>query len=859
MSGVPSTASDVDVDLGRLFAGLAARWKRVVLVALAVTALALGFAAVATPLYKAETRILIETRESVFTRPDSNGENERPLLDEEGIASQVEVMLSTDILKTVAAKLDLSRLPEFDDAADMSTLSRLLVIAGLKADPNEVPPEERVLKNFREKLSIYRVEKSRVIVIEMSSEDPKLAASIPNALADAYIAVQGAAKLQSNSEATDWLAPEIDSLSKRVKEAEQKVANFRAQSDLLIGQNNSVLATQQLSELSSELSRVRASRGAAEANAESVRAVLKSGGSLDALPDVMSSVLIQRLRERQVQLKADIADLSTTLLENHPRIRALRSQLADLDRQIRTEAENILKGLGAEARTAQMREQQLVADLNALKAESARAGEEEVELRALEREANAQRQLLESYMARYREASSRGEGKYLPADARIFSRAVTPSEPYFPKALPIAGAAFVGSLLVMVILTLMQELFSGRAMRPAEGARPVAVEQVVMPADQADASERRTVAAPAVEMPEEAEETVATEAVSAKPGRPTVARAQLDEAPPLDAPSSEIDRTRGEEPAHAEPALGSAAVAVAAEPAAQPKRAAAPAAARPVPEPIRREPLPAMQLGNETFRDAWEKHKRLQADLSWLEAPAKHTPADQPPSQDDEDMKLRNPFARKPASEPAPAAQSRSRFGEVGIEGAAERLIAGGATRAIFVSPEGDEAAASAVLVAREVSDAGLRVLLLDLTASGAATLPMLDSVAYPGITNLLASEAQFTEAIHTDHYSHCHVMPVGTADPSRAMRAADRLPIIMQSLTSAYDVVVVECGPADAEGIRRLVADGTEIMVSVLEPDEQIAAAAEELKAGGYDHVMLVTPADHHSPNPPVPGRSAA
>ena len=216
---------------------------------------------------------------------------------------------------------------------------------------------------------------------------------------------------------------------------------------------------------------MRASRGAAEANADGVRAVLKSGASLDALPEVLSSTLIQRLRERQVQLKADIADLSTTLLDNHPRIRALRSQLADLDRQIRTEAENVLNALGAEANAAQLREKQLVADLNALKAESARAGEEEVELRALEREANAQRELLESYLARYREASSRSDGNYLPADARIFSRAIAPSEPYFPKPIPIAGAAFVASLLVMAIVTLLQELFSGRAMRPAAGLK----------------------------------------------------------------------------------------------------------------------------------------------------------------------------------------------------------------------------------------------------------------------------------------------------------------------------------------------------------------------------------------------------
>ena len=80
-----------------------------------------------------------------------------------------------------------------------------------------------------------------------------------------------------------------------------------------------------------------------------------------------------------------------------------------------------------------------------------------------------------------------------------------------------------------------------------------------------------------------------------------------------------------------------------------------------------------------------------------------------------------------------------------------------------------------------------------------------------------------------------------------------------MQSLTAAYDVVVVECGASDAEGIRRLVADGTEIMVSVIEPDEETAATAAALKARGYGRVMLVSPANHNTPDTPMPGRSAA
>ncbi|RJT37583.1 chain-length determining protein [Mesorhizobium waimense] len=720
---VQSAAADVDVDLRQLFASLARHWVRILVVALAVTGLAFAFASLATPHYKAQTKLLIETRESVFTRPDGTADNDKPILDEEGVASQVEVISSTDILKQVASKLSLSRLPEFDEAANMSALGRLLVIVGLKSDPNEIPPEERVLKKMREKLNVYSVEKSRVIVIEFSSEDPKLAADIPDAIADTYISVQGNAKQESNAAATDWLAPEIADLSKRVKDAEAKVADFRAQSDLLMGGNNSVLPTQQLSELSSELSKVRANRAAAEATADGVRKALQNGGSLDAVPEVLSSDLIQRLRERQVELRTNIADLSTTLLGNHPRIRALKSQLADMDGQIRNEAEKIMKGLMTQAQTAQARENQLVADVNTMKAASARAGEQQVELDALQRDANAQRQLLESYMTRYREASSRNDRNYLPVDARVFSRAVVPSEPYFPKVVPIVSAAFAGSLLLMAIATLLGELFSGRAMRPATGAQFGRIEQVAMPIARQEPLVAETRAVVSAAEQTQAEPDAATEA---------------------DAPAQE-----------AEPA--------------------------------------------------------------------------------------------------------RSTLGEVDVDKAAEKLIASGVARAIFVSPEGDEAAASAVMVAREVSDAGLRVLLLDLTASGAASRPMLDSGLFPGITDLLASEAQFSDVIHADLYSDCHVIPVGTADPARAMRAADRLPIIMQSLTTAYDLVVVECGPADAQGIGRLVGEATEVFLSMLEADDEVTQAAVKLIENGYPELTLVTPIGHETPRTPLPGRRSA
>ncbi|TPM41480.1 Wzz/FepE/Etk N-terminal domain-containing protein [Mesorhizobium sp. B2-3-4] len=761
---VQSAAADVDVDLKQLFASLGRNWLRILVFVLVVTGLAYAAASFATKHYKAQTQVEIVPRESVYTRPaSSNPDADKPILDEQGVATQVQIISSNEILKQVAQKLGLSRLSEFDETINMSSLSRVLILLGLKTDPMDVPADERVLKKMREKLNVFGVEKTRIITVEFSSEDPKLAAAIPDAIAAAYIAGQGATKRESNSAAADFLAPEIADLSKQVKDAEAKVAAYRAQSDLLMGGNNSTLATQQLAELSTELSRVRANRAAAEGTAESVRKALQNGGSLDSLPEVLSSDLIQRLRERQVELRANIADLSTTLLDNHPRIRAAKSQLADLDAQIRSEAQKIMKGLAMQADAAKARESQLVADVNTLKAASAQAGEQQVGLDALQRDAAAKRQQLELYLTNYREAASRQDRNYVPVDARIASPASVPSEPYFPKIGPIVGAAAAASLLLAAVFTLLRELFSGRAMRPARGARFEPIDEVPMPPAAHQEPDARLEPAAVNEFPKGAAEPSWPESVAQPP------------APQW--PAEPIAR---------------------AEPVAEPEPMAEPEA---VAEP-------------------------------------------------------------QPAAEPEPAREvrrPRSVLGEIDIEKAAEKLIASGAARAIFVSPEGDEAAASAILVAREVSDAGLRVLLLDLTASGAASRPMLDSGLFPGITNLLASQSQFSDVIHADLYSDCHVIPVGTADPVRAMRAADRLPIIMQSLTTAYDLVVVECGPADAQGISRLGGEATEVFLSMLEPDDEVTQAAVKLIESGYPDLTLVTPLGHEPPGTPLPGRRSA
>ena len=328
---------DVDVDIAALWAALTRAKFKIFLFVFIVAFAVLFIASTIAPKYKAETRILIELQEAQFTRVNNMGAGNLGVLDGESIESQVEVLRSTDLLNAVAQKLKLASLPEFNDAQP-SAGDQLLITMGVKQRQPALEANDRVLRAMRERLKVFRVERSRVIVISFESKNAQLSAKVPDTIADIYLEQQRAQKINSDTRATDWLGPEIESLRARVKAAEARVAQFRSKSDLLPTNNGqSTLGTQQLSELSSELSRLRANRASAQATIDAVQSTIGSGGSLSAIPSVLSSAVVQRLRDRETQLRAQLADLSTTLLNGHPRVIATRAQLRDVQTQIRAE------------------------------------------------------------------------------------------------------------------------------------------------------------------------------------------------------------------------------------------------------------------------------------------------------------------------------------------------------------------------------------------------------------------------------------------------------------------------------------------------------------------------------------------
>lgn len=464
-----------DIDLRALGTALARKRSWIIVPTVLALVASLAVVNLVTPRYKSEARILIDGRENVFLRPNSDRTEERQALDAEAVTSQVQLVLSRDLAREIIKKNKLAERPEFDPVLQgVSPLKSLAALIGIGRDPFSMTPEERVLDAYYERLQAYAVDKSRVIVIEFQSADPELAARVANSIADGYLVLQQGVRQEQAKNASQWLAGEIESLRKKVSDAEARVEDFRSKSSLFIGTNNTTLSNQQMGEVNTQLNNARSMKADAESKARLIKEMLQSGKPIEA-SEVVNSELMRRLSEQRVTLRAQLAEQSSTLLGNHPRIKELKAQLGDLDNQIRDEAAKISRSLESDARIASGRVDGLTVSLEQLKKQAASTNGQDVQLRALEREAKAQRDLLETYLAKYREANTRETIDTAPTDGRIISRAIVSNTPAYPKKLPIVLIATIATLLLSSGVVVTGELLRQTAPRAAAVFMPAAV------------------------------------------------------------------------------------------------------------------------------------------------------------------------------------------------------------------------------------------------------------------------------------------------------------------------------------------------------------------------------------------------
>jgi succinoglycan biosynthesis transport protein ExoP len=461
-----------ELDLRGLGGVLKRRQRTIIAACLTAFALSFIFVHLVSPRYQAESLVLLENQENLFTLPDRSAQAAGSALpaDAEAVGSQIQLITSRDLAVAAIKDLGLRDNPEFASSG-FGLISMLLGVSKTGADESA---ETHAVKVFEDKLSVFSPPKTRVITIQFSSKSPELAAQAANKMADLYIAEQMDAKQASAKLAADALSAQISDLRGKLAKADAEREKYRVESGLLTGANSLTITGQQLADINGELSRARTTQADAQAKASLIRDLLRAGKTAD-VPDVINNDLVRHVADERVTAQANLALESRTLLPNHPRIQALNAQLTGLDAALKAAAKQAAATLENDAKIAGQRLRNLEAVLAEQKTAAGTSNGDEVHLRSLDRIAQTYKDQLESSMAKYQEALARQMSNAIPADARIIARASEPQEPVFPKKVPIIAFATVAAFLLTAGIAVAGELLSVPAGPGApQPSRPVA-------------------------------------------------------------------------------------------------------------------------------------------------------------------------------------------------------------------------------------------------------------------------------------------------------------------------------------------------------------------------------------------------
>jgi uncharacterized protein involved in exopolysaccharide biosynthesis len=180
------------------------------------------------------------------------------------------------------------------------------------------------------------------------------------------------------------------------------------------------LVMQQLAGVNSQLIVARSERAQAEARLRQIRK-LTSGSGIEFASEVMSSDLVRQLQQQDAELTQKVSEYSSIYGAKHPKMIQVKAEIADVRGRIKREINKVVKGLKSEVDVARIRERSLEGSLEEFKQASGEQNKEYVQLRSLQREADANRALFETFLGRFKETSSTGSLQS-EADARVISK-----------------------------------------------------------------------------------------------------------------------------------------------------------------------------------------------------------------------------------------------------------------------------------------------------------------------------------------------------------------------------------------------------------------------------------------------------
>ena len=360
--------------------------------------------------YEATTAILVDNRDEQSLSGTLPSARERTGF----MQTQVDILQSQNVAKRVVDELKLADDPHAREA-----------FAKAKA-PGRI--EDWIATNLLQKLKVDSSQSS-VIQITYSANDPKAAANIANAFAQAYMAETLRLRTEPTRQAAGWFDDQLKGLRAQFETAQKKLSAYEREHGIIATDERVDVEVARLNQLSTQT--LQAQDASYESASRSGMAA--RGANPDTLPEVLANPLIQGLKTQLLTQEAALSEMSTRLGPNHPAYRQQAEQVSSLRSRLNSETQRVVAG----ARNATAQNQSRQASLQKALDEQR---QKVIDLRAARNEALVLTREVETTQKAYEAALNRYlvnkvESGVRQTNVSVLNAATEPMRPSKPKSL----------------------------------------------------------------------------------------------------------------------------------------------------------------------------------------------------------------------------------------------------------------------------------------------------------------------------------------------------------------------------------------------------------------------------------------
>jgi uncharacterized protein involved in exopolysaccharide biosynthesis len=432
--------------LSPIQAVLLRKWSILVFALVAASAVA-AFVRGLPNTYMSEVAVSIDGRQLRVINAESL--MTKQMLDSEQLRTEMEPLTGIALARDVVRDLSLNTNPEF--------CGKLPEAA--RQDGTCSMPVDIAARRLMGQVTARTDGSSYVIYIGATAGTPVLAARIANDFARAFIAERRNAAYAVAAEAGTWLATYAEQLRQEVVKADAAVAAYESAQGLT-PLHGGTLAAQTLVDMNASLTQLTGEIAERRSAVVQLQSAAHSGGNFSANSLVGQAPLLAQLLSRQAENAEQESRLRTMFGNSHPDVIAAEAQAARLQQQVAIEVGKVVRSASSDLASLESRRAAIETKVAALQAQIGTQGQADVQLQALQREADSKRQIYQSVLSRQMELQAQHGVEQ--ADARVVAEALPPVAPNGPHRAMLVVGAFLAACGLGATLAVPLSMLSRR-------------------------------------------------------------------------------------------------------------------------------------------------------------------------------------------------------------------------------------------------------------------------------------------------------------------------------------------------------------------------------------------------------------